>query len=154
MQVKNKHSHPWRMKAIIEEIKVEALEVKVRMEEEEEEARLEEEEGEIIFLMVTKPIVQAQEEDLVPEVEEKTRRICNVIIVTSMVIMRGSVGSNKPLKIVDQPIMEKNPMKRMSCFFLLSKRRIMESKHFFHKTNWKISSMMKLRFLIVVVHTT
>lgn len=57
VQVKNKHSQLERMKILVEEVKVEALEVKVKIKEEEEEAFLKEEEEEIRFQMVTKPIV-------------------------------------------------------------------------------------------------
>lgn len=72
--MKNKHSHLGRMKEIMEGVKIE---VEVRMEEEEEEDIMEEEEVEIRILMVTKPIVQVQEDDLIKEVDEETRRVCN-----------------------------------------------------------------------------
>ena len=57
LQVKNKHYKLERMIILVEEVKVEALEVEVEIKEEEEEALLEEEEEEISFHMVKNPIL-------------------------------------------------------------------------------------------------
>ena len=78
---------------MVEEVKVEELEVETRMIEEEEEAHLEGEEEEISFQMVIKPIVQVPilEEDILQEVEEETKGMYNVIIVTNLAILRESV---------------------------------------------------------------